>query len=95
MATLVVYAVVVLGIVGAVFGVLLYVGSRVFAVEVDPRVTTNEHLDVLHDIGFNRLSMGVQDFTPQVQEAVNRVQPADETLALKVIIRRLLAQRAS
>ena len=52
------------------------------AIEVDPRVTTNEHLDVLHDIGFNRLSMGVQDFTPEVQEAVNRVQPYELTEAL-------------
>jgi len=52
------------------------------AVEVDPRVTSFEHLDMLAAHGFNRLSMGVQDFTPAVQEAVNRVQPADQTRAL-------------
>ncbi len=44
-------------------------------VEVDPRVTTREHLMALARLGFNRLSMGVQDFDPRVQTAVNRVQP--------------------
>ncbi len=52
------------------------------AVEIDPRVTTFEHLDVLAEHGFNRVSMGVQDFTPRVQEAVNRVQSAQQTRAL-------------
>ena len=45
------------------------------AVEVDPRVTTKEHLSTLRDLGFNRISLGVQDFDPKVQQAVNRVQP--------------------
>jgi oxygen-independent coproporphyrinogen-3 oxidase len=44
-------------------------------VEIDPRVTTSEHLTTLRRLGFNRLSMGVQDFNPAVQEAVKRVQP--------------------
>ncbi len=52
------------------------------AIEVDPRVTTFEHLDVLAERGFNRVSMGVQDFTPRVQEAVNRVQSAEQTREL-------------
>ena len=52
------------------------------AIEVDPRVTSFEQLDLLHRLGFNRLSMGVQDFTPEVQEAVHRVQSEDETRAL-------------
>ncbi len=52
------------------------------AVEVDPRVTTAEHVDVLADLGFNRLSMGVQDFTPEVQQAVGRVQSLEQTAAL-------------
>ncbi len=38
-------------------------------VEIDPRVTTFAHLDLLRSLGFNRLSMGVQDFDPKVQEA--------------------------
>jgi oxygen-independent coproporphyrinogen III oxidase len=54
-------------------------------VEVDPRVTTREHLLTLGKLGFNRLSMGVQDFDPRVQTAINRVQPYEDT-------RRLVAQ---
>ena len=52
------------------------------SVEVDPRVTSREHLAVLRSRGFNRVSMGVQDFDPEVQELVNRVQPFDMTKAL-------------
>jgi oxygen-independent coproporphyrinogen-3 oxidase len=52
------------------------------AIEVDPRVTTVEQLDTLARLGFNRLSMGVQDFTPAVQAAVNRIQPVDMTRRL-------------
>lgn len=44
-------------------------------VEIDPRVTTRDHLMALARLGFNRLSMGVQDFDPRVQTAINRVQP--------------------
>jgi oxygen-independent coproporphyrinogen-3 oxidase len=51
-------------------------------VEIDPRVTTPEHLAVLRRRGFNRVSMGVQDFDPEVQELVNRVQPFDLTKEL-------------
>ncbi len=49
------------------------------AIEVDPRVTSREQLRLLRDLGFNRLSMGVQDFTPEVQEAINRRQTEEET----------------
>jgi oxygen-independent coproporphyrinogen-3 oxidase len=51
-------------------------------VEVDPRVTTHDHLLTLARLGFNRLSMGVQDFEPRVQVAVNRVQPYEDTKQL-------------
>jgi len=44
-------------------------------VEIDPRDLTYEHMKAFRDCGFNRLSMGVQDFDSKVQEAVNRVQP--------------------
>ena len=50
-----------------------------FGVEVDPRRCTDEQLDALAAAGVNRLSMGVQDLDPEVQKAVNRVQPAEET----------------
>jgi len=45
------------------------------AVEIDPRNTTLEYLQTLRSLGFNRVSLGVQDFSPGVQHAVNRVQP--------------------
>src|SRR5271168_4598067 len=44
-------------------------------IEVDPRVTSREHLETLRKLGFNRLSMGIQDFNPLVQKTINRVQP--------------------
>ena len=48
-------------------------------IEVDPRVTTPQHLEALAALGFNRLSMGVQDFDPEVQAAINRIQPFEAT----------------
>ncbi|MEL6498432.1 MAG: oxygen-independent coproporphyrinogen III oxidase [Planctomycetota bacterium] len=47
------------------------------SIEVDPRVTIREQLELLHRLGFNRISFGVQDFDPRVQEHVNRIQPLD------------------
>jgi oxygen-independent coproporphyrinogen-3 oxidase len=49
------------------------------SVEVDPRVTNRDHLAVLRDLGFRRISLGVQDIDPEVQRLVNRVQPVDQT----------------
>lgn len=51
-------------------------------VEIDPRVTTTAHLDRLRLLGFNRLSMGVQDFDAKVQEAINRIQSYEQTRTL-------------
>ena len=48
-------------------------------VEIDPRGLTFEHVKALRESGFNRISMGVQDFDPRVQEAVNRIQPESIT----------------
>lgn len=45
-----------------------------YSVEIDPRALEADTLHVLRDIGFNRLSMGVQDLDPRVQAAVNRIQ---------------------
>ncbi|HSF14711.1 MAG TPA: oxygen-independent coproporphyrinogen III oxidase [Vicinamibacteria bacterium] len=52
------------------------------AIEVDPRVTTREHIEVLASVGFNRISMGVQDFTTEVQERIHRVQSPEQTRAV-------------
>ena len=49
------------------------------AVEVDPRHTSPEQIDLLRSLGFNRLSMGVQDFDPDVQAAVDRNQTEAQT----------------
>ncbi len=51
--------------------------------EIDPRELTYEHLAALKEGGFNRISMGVQDFNEKVQVAVNRIQP--EELTRKVV----------
>jgi len=48
-------------------------------IEIDPRVTSREHLETLRRLGFNRLSMGIQDFEPRVQETIHRVQPYEMT----------------
>jgi oxygen-independent coproporphyrinogen III oxidase len=52
------------------------------AFEADPRVTSNEHLDTLAELGFNRVSFGVQDLNRDVQEAINRVQTREQTARL-------------
>lgn len=52
------------------------------SVEVNPRVTNAEHLEALRDVGFTRVSMGVQDFDPMVQHLVNRIQPYEITQKL-------------
>ena len=48
-------------------------------VEIDPRRLTRDHIVALREIGFNRASLGVQDFDPVVQEAVHRIQPREMT----------------
>lgn len=53
-----------------------------YSIEVDPRTVDAERLDTLAELGFNRLSFGVQDFDPAVQKAVHRVQPAEQVFAL-------------
>lgn len=59
------------------------------AIEVDPRITTPEQLNLLRDHGFNRISFGVQDFTPMVQKAIGRNQTHEETEKLFNYCRKL------
>ena len=59
------------------------------ALEVDPRVTTDEHLRVLREVGFNRISMGVQDADARVQDLIGRHQSWEQTAALHESARRL------
>ena len=58
-----------------------------FSIELDPRFVTPADIGELARIGFNRASLGVQDFDPVVQKAVNRLQGIDETLAIMAACR--------
>ncbi len=62
--------------------------SGEYSIEIDPREVGAETIALLREIGFNRMSMGVQDFDPQVQKAVNRIQSEEETLAVLAEARR-------
>lgn len=59
------------------------------AIEVDPRVTTVEHLEVLRGLGFNRLSMGIQDFDTTVQDLIGRHQTVEQAVELHAAARSL------
>jgi oxygen-independent coproporphyrinogen III oxidase len=59
---------------------LLEDDSGEYSIEIDPRELRDDTLAVLREIGFNRVSLGVQDFNPAVQQAVHRVQSNEQTL---------------
>lgn len=50
-----------------------------YSIEIDPRETDANGVKLLRELGFNRMSLGVQDFDPAVQKAVNRIQSKSET----------------
>jgi oxygen-independent coproporphyrinogen-3 oxidase len=56
--------------------------ERDFSIELDPRSVPEEYPATLARLGFNRVSLGVQDFDPAVQDAVNRIQSIEQTLDL-------------
>ena len=60
-----------------------------YSIEIDPRTVDVTRLEALARLGFNRLSFGVQDFDPQVQKAVHRIQPAEQVFALVEAARRI------
>lgn len=60
-----------------------------YSIEVDPRTVNEARLQHLSELGFNRLSFGVQDFDPEVQKAVHRIQPAEQVFSLVEAARRL------
>ena len=60
-----------------------------YAIEVDPRTVDTTRLATLARLGFNRLSFGVQDFNPDVQKAVHRIQPAEQVFDLVAQARRI------
>jgi oxygen-independent coproporphyrinogen-3 oxidase len=60
-----------------------------YSIEIDPRTVDAGRLETLAELGFNRLSFGVQDFDPAVQKAVHRIQPAEQVFSLMASARRL------
>jgi oxygen-independent coproporphyrinogen-3 oxidase len=58
-------------------------------IEVDPRVTSPAHMETVRKMGFNRLSMGIQDFKEDVQKAIHRIQPYEQTRDLIATAREL------
>jgi oxygen-independent coproporphyrinogen-3 oxidase len=60
-----------------------------FSIEIDPRSADYAKLKALRQAGFNRVSLGVQDFNPQVQKAVNRIQSEDKTREVVAAAREL------
>jgi oxygen-independent coproporphyrinogen-3 oxidase len=60
---------------------LLEDDSGEYSIEIDPRELRPDTLAVLREIGFNRVSLGVQDFNPQVQQAVHRMQSEAQSLS--------------
>ncbi len=56
--------------------------TREYSIEVDPRTVGTERLGVLAEMGFNRISLGIQDINPEVQKAVNRIQDTQSTLEM-------------
>ncbi len=55
--------------------------SGEYSIEIDPREVSRESIALLRELGFNRMSLGVQDFNPAVQKAVNRIQSREQTMA--------------
>ena len=66
---------------------LLDKGYREYSIEIDPRTIATDSIALLKGVGFNRISLGIQDFDPLVQRAVNRVQPYNEVAPLVENIR--------
>ena len=74
---------------GAVRARFTFAADAEIGIEVDPRVTSREHLETLRRLGFNRLSMGIQDFHAEVQKAIHRIQPFELTRDLLFAAREL------
>ncbi|HSH44132.1 MAG TPA: oxygen-independent coproporphyrinogen III oxidase, partial [Arenicellales bacterium] len=53
-----------------------------YSIEIDPRTVSAADMHALRELGFNRVSLGVQDFDPAVQLAVHRIQPREQTLSI-------------
>lgn len=65
------------------------VSDHEFSIEVDPRVTSTAHLATLREFGFRRISLGIQDFDPKVQEMVHRIQSVEQVEQVTTTARKL------
>ena len=74
---------------GMIRGAFTLVPGGEYSIEVDPRTVDETRLRTLARLGFNRLSFGVQDFDPEVQKAVHRIQPASQVFALVEAARKI------
>src|ERR1700738_4351325 len=74
---------------GAARARFTFAADAEIGIEVDPRVTSRTHLETLRRLGFNRLSMGIQDFHAEVQKAIHRIQPFELTRDLLFAAREL------
>ncbi len=68
---------------------LVFAPDAEIGVEIDPRVTQEDQLITLRRLGFNRISMGIQDFNPDVQKIVRRIQPYEQTRTIFGLCRSL------
>lgn len=62
-------------LINGIFQYAIKAEEHEFSFEGHPNNTTKQHLQTLYDLGFRRVSFGVQDYSPKVQEAIHRVQP--------------------
>ncbi|HET9821111.1 MAG TPA: oxygen-independent coproporphyrinogen III oxidase [Burkholderiaceae bacterium] len=76
-------------VMGVIRGAFDITADAECSIEVDPRTATPERLSHLWSLGLNRISFGVQDFDPEVQEAVHRIQPFEQVQALMTAARGL------
>lgn len=60
---------------------------REYSIEIDPRTVATNTIALLRGVGFNRISLGIQDFDPLVQQAINRIQPYEQIVPLVDCIR--------
>ena len=72
-----------------IFANVTFTPNAQLSFESDPRVTSLEHLKTLYDLGFRRISLGIQDYNQQVQTLINRVQSVEMVSALTVAAREI------
>jgi len=69
--------------------------EREFSIEIDPRAVRESTIPLLRQLGFNRISLGIQDFDAKVQKAVNRIQSVEQTFAVIDLARKVGYQSIS